>query len=101
MLNCFQFRLVQLLVLFSVIGNYCYGKLESAGPILRLTVYNVIAFTIQTCLNVNLPPSQRGINIFLDENFSVVAAGYLFTEAVVIRKITLCPIHYLKMLIKI
>ena len=61
--------------MFSVIGNYCYGKLKSAGPITILTVYNVIAFTIQTCLNVNLPPPQGGINIFLDENFLVVAAG--------------------------
>ena len=75
MLNCFQFRIGTMIGLFSVIGNYCYGKLKSVGPILRLTVFNAIAFTIQTCLNVNLPPSQRDINIFLDENFSVVAAG--------------------------
>ena len=72
-------------------------------PILRVTVYYVIVFTTQTCLNMNLPPSQGGIklNIFLDENFSVVAVCQLFTEAVVIRKIKLSAIHYLKMVIKI
>ena len=72
-------------------------------PILRVTVYYVIVFTTQTCLNMNLPPSQGGIklNIFLDENFSVVTVCQLFTEAVVIRKIKLSAIHYLKMVIKI
>ena len=52
---------------------------------------------------MNLPPSQGGIklNIFLDENFSVVTVCQLFTEAVVIRKIKLSAIHYLKMVIKI
>lgn len=61
--------------MLSVIGNY--GKWKSVLPILRVTVYYVIVFTTQTCLNMNLPPSQGGIklNIFLDENFSVVAAG--------------------------
>ena len=88
-------------LLFSAIGNYCYGKLKSVVLTLGITVYYVIAFTTQTCLNLNLPPSQGGINIFLDENFLVVAAGWLFTEAVVKRKITLSQIHYLKILIEI
>ena len=88
-------------MLFSAIGNYCYGKLKSVVLTLSITVYYVIAFTTQTCLNLNLPPSQGGINIFLDENFLVVAAGWLFTEAVVKRKITLSQIHYLKIIIEI
>ena len=60
-------------LLFSAIGNYCYEKLKSV--VLTLSITYVIAFTTQTCLNLNLPPSQGGINIVLDENFLVVAAG--------------------------